>query len=240
MHYVFALVSALVSTLLPLGAFAQAVDEPRSSVSILVDLSETWHNDQSRGHNKTVLEIVADATIEFGKQARPPVHVRALPIGDVSLLRPPMCEALFDPKLICGTKPGDKTFCQEKALRNYLKTDCTRFVLTRPKEKWTDISGAIASAGRLSAQQAGGERAIIVLSDMFEERPKGQPPAEFSLQGFRVLLVYRTLDDDRRQPERLDRRLNEWTAKLSAAGARVHKIPDQGLTVGQIVRLLRD
>lgn len=214
-------------------------DEPRSSIAILVDLSQTWHNDRSRSINKSTLQSVMEATINLGERFEAPVHIVVLPIGDSSLLRPPLCRALYAPKLISPPTSANSVFTQSRSLRKYLMTDCIQFILSRPKEKFTDISGAVASAERISTNQHPSQRAIIILSDMLEERPKGQPAPVLSLRGFNILILYRVLDEDRRQPPRLDKRLEEWDRNLKAAGGRVTIVPDQGITEGSIVRFLR-
>jgi len=220
---------------------ASSINEPRSTISILVDLSQTWHNERSGNQNRTVLETVFEAAIELSKRYHPPTHIRVLPIGDASLMRPPLCDAVYDPKLISAPSKSGNGFTQETRLRKYLKADCTRFVVSRPREKFTDISGAIDSAARLAlGGRAGDERALIVLSDMKEDLPRGQIPPELSLPGFRILIVYRVLPEDRRAPNLLDKRLGEWKARLTGAGGRVEVVPDQGVTPGQVGRLLRD
>ncbi|MBM3575732.1 MAG: hypothetical protein FJX39_08465 [Alphaproteobacteria bacterium] len=218
---------------------ALSAEEPRSTVSILVDLSETWHNEQSKLANQKILQTVAEGVTELGRLLRPPVHIRMLPIGDASLLRPPLCEALYDPKLISSAPKDTRVFTQEKPLLKYLKVDCVLFILSRPKEKFTDISGAIDSASRFASIQAGADRILIILSDMLEELPINVTAANISLPTFRSLILYRTLNDDRKNPSLLDKRLNEWKAKIGSAGSEITMIPDEGVVSGQIVRLLR-
>lgn len=219
---------------------ASPEEEARSSVSILVDLSQTWHNERDLKQNQLVLAAVTEAAVQLGALFTPPTHIRVLPIGDASLLRPPLCEAIFDPKLISSSSGNGSVFTQERALRRYIKDDCITFVLSRSREDFTDISGAIDSAARMAALQPGTERAIVILSDMLEDLPAGQIPSDLALQGYRILIVYRALETDRKQPALLNERLSDWKARLSNAGAEVEVVADQGITAALVVRLLRD
>jgi hypothetical protein len=221
------------------GSTSHAADVPRSSISVLVDLSETWHNDASRTANQKILQVAAEAVTDIGRQLRAPVHIRYLPIGDASLLRPPLCEALYDPKLISGAQKDARVFTQEKQFVKYLSEDCVRWVLSRPKEKFTDITGAINSVAKMTAIQAGNDRIVLILSDMVEDRPKNQNARLLSLAGIRAVIIYRTLREDRINPAPLEKRLGEWERRMSEAGAEINLIPDESAVSGQISKVLR-
>jgi hypothetical protein len=234
-----AVIVAGMLTALPFSALPASLnDEPRSAVFILVDLSRTWDNEQSTKENQAVLEAVFEATVELGKRYRPPTHVQVLPIGNASLMRPPLCDAIFDPKLISGSSNSGNVFTQDGRFKKYLQIDCARFVLTRTAEKFTDISGALDTAARLAVPLPEGTRALIILSDMVEDLPHGQTPPKLDLPNFRILILYRVLADDRQTPQRLNERLDDWKNRLSGAGARIEVAPDQGITPGEIERLL--
>lgn len=230
---------AAAALLLLSSAPGVRAEEPRSTISILVDLSRTWHNHQSAGQNKRALDAALSAAVELAIRYRPPTQVRVLAIGDASLLRPALCDAIYDPKLINVGKSVGSAFTNEKSFRKYLKTDCLAFVLASPVENLTDISGAIDTVSRVSSHQQGKERSLIILSDMVEELGKGQVAPPLTLPGFRTVILYRALATDKKNPNLLTSRLDGWAQKLAKAGSHVDVVADETASSDQIARLLR-
>jgi hypothetical protein len=234
------LTAGALATLSAASAAAQQMpQEPRSSVTVLVDLSSTWLHPASRSENERVLKAVGDAIGMLATDLDPPIAVRYLPIGDMSLARAALCEVVFTPKLLQVKEAQRKEVTNLKGLEEYLNKSCPQYILSRKPEKFTDISSAFDSAGRATEEQAGPFRAIIVLSDLKEERrPKQQAP-KLRLQGARSLLLYRVLDEDRLNPAELDTRLEGWKARLADAGSKVSAISDLSASPGQISRVLQ-
>lgn len=227
---------ALAGLLGLLGPTVQAAEEPRSSVTVLVDLSETWLNPRSADQNRKVLRAIADGVLSASIDFEPPTVIRYLQIGDYSLMREPLCEAIFDPKLIGAKNPQTLYVTNPKAAEKYFGQDCVQFILSRDHQPYTDISGAVDSAARLSQQQSSGRRVMIVVSDFKEETRKGQvAPEPLRLDGFTAILLYRVLPEDRQNPKGLDARIKSWEKKLSDAGAKVVALTDVGIA-GTVIR----
>ncbi|HEX6980228.1 MAG TPA: hypothetical protein VF342_13100 [Alphaproteobacteria bacterium] len=211
--------------------------EPQSSVTVLVDLSSTWLKPESRRVNERVLTAVGEAMAAIVAEVDPPIVIRYLPIGDLSLAREPMCEVVFTPRLISGPQRG-KEIANIKALREYLNGACLQFILSRKQQSFTDITGALNSVARAIEEQGGPFKAVIVLSDLKEEPRPNQRHPKLRLQGGRVLLLYRVLDEDRIDTASLDARIEHWKATLADAGSSVKAINDIVAEPAQIARVL--
>jgi hypothetical protein len=239
-HAATLLIGFLSSLLAGLGSAVsqQLPEEPRSSVTVLVDLSATWLNPGSRLENEASLKTVAKSVLSMASDLEPPLIIRYLPIGDLSLGRHALCEVLFLPKLLRSPerKKGEVTTLRD--LRSYLETSCLEYVLNQKQEMFTDITSALDSAVRITDEQLGSFRGIIVLSDLKEERRLKQKHESLHLNGRRILLLYRILNEDRIDPSKLDARIDSWKAVLTEAGAKVLVLDDQAASPGQISRLL--
>jgi hypothetical protein len=133
----------------------QLPEEPRSSVTVLVDLSATWLTPGSRSDNESILKIVATSIEIMASDLELPIMVRYLPIGDLSVGRPALCEVLFIPKLLRPPegKIGEVTSLPE--LKFYLEKSCLQYILSRKQEKFTDITSALDNAVRVTDEQLG-------------------------------------------------------------------------------------
>src|SRR5258708_2822337 len=239
MRTVYVAVAALQFLLSSAHAVHAQQEEPHSSITVLVDLSETWLNKQSTRQNEQTLITVAKAIVTTALDWRSRVAVRFVGIGDLSFLRPPLCVAIFEPKLLAPKNDGGGQYFHTTAtLRAFLETECNRFILTRQAAPFTDISGAIGTAIRLADDQVSGPKALIILSDMKEELRRKQEAADIHLAGFSVLMLYRGLNEDRLAPKVLDDRLSAWRSRLETAGAKVHVLSDLSVTPPQIQRLI--
>jgi hypothetical protein len=187
----------------------QLSEEPQSSITVLVDLSTTWSNPASRLQNEEALKVVAKSVLHMASDLDPPIVIRYFPIGDLSLGRHALCEVLFLPKLSLSPQKKLAEVANPRALQGYLEASCLEKVLAQKQEAFTDITSALDNAARITDEQLGNFRAIIILSDLKEERRPGQKRQNLHLQGQRVLLLYRILDEDRRDPSKLEHFHNE-------------------------------
>lgn len=221
----------------PLPA-AEPEDLPQSSITVLVDLSETWHNPASLPQNRRVLSAVGRAIASAAERLDPPIAVRYLAIGDMTFLQEPLCEAVFNPKLIASRAAKNTVFSSRTSFAKYVETDCVEFLLSRSKQPFTDISGALDSVARLTEFQGGPARRVIVLSDMVEDRRKGQGNVALALSGLDFIVVYRTLPQFRQNPAGLDALLKGWDKTLTGAGGHARFISDVALVPGALESLL--
>jgi hypothetical protein len=216
----------------------QLSQEPKSSIYVLVDLSGTWLAPANAGQDRTILRAVSDAIASIAYDVEAPIAVRYLPIGDLSLARDPLCQTDFTPKLLKGANSSENELTNLQDLRQYLGDTCARLILARKPQPFTDITGALDSVSRAISEQSGSFKAIIVLSDLKEERRRGQKENSLHLAGTRTVLLYRVLDEDRLDPTKIDARVSGWKKALGAAGSTVYAINDVSSSPAQIARVL--
>jgi hypothetical protein len=220
-------------------AFAQssASVPPQAYVTVLVDLSATWLSDTEAKLNERLLRQVGSAISSAAGDLEPPIVVRYISIGDRSLGREPLCEVTLSPQIIVNKREKGKVNTVRE-LADFLSMDCVRFVLSRPNEKFTDITGAFDSVSRAYEEQGGNYKAIIVLSDLREERRPGQRGKIGRLDKTNVVLLYRTLAEDRDNSATLDGRIDAWKKRLLDVGASVKSMSDIFATSGSIAGVL--
>jgi len=199
---------------------------PGAVISVLVDLSATWHNPRSTGYNAGVLKSVgatiAQASIELPK----PVSVRFHVIGKASLARPPICRRDFRPSLL-GLGASATTEIKPKAFRDYLTGFCPDFILHQPPEPETEISAAILTALEATAMVSRGTpRILIILSDFKEDTKVRYQLGRADLTGARAILLYRTLPEDRANIAGQRARVQYWRRLLERHGAKVSDFAD--------------
>ncbi|MEI9993756.1 MAG: hypothetical protein WDM91_04100 [Rhizomicrobium sp.] len=233
-------VSLCIAATLALGS-AQAQNrlprEPRSTITVLVDLSGTWFNPASEADNRKVLSVIADAVSAAATEIEPPIAVRYLAIGDRSLARTPLCEAVYAPNILSVKSTAD-SLVNLKQLRDFAAKDCPLAIFLHAPEKFTDISGALDTVARMSAYDTAGFHALVVLSDFQEDRRRQQSGGFGALTGMHAVMLYRVLDSDRLDPRSLDQRIHKWEGALRHSGATVSSIDDVGLNAGLLKRLL--
>jgi hypothetical protein len=227
-----------LALLMPAHAQQLLPQEPQSSVTVLVDLSGTWLNPGSLTIDDYVLGIVAKGIEIMAADLNPPIIVRYLPIGDLSFGRPALCQVIFFPRLLRPLKRPSGEVDDLKELWSYLGTSCPQYILTRRRELFTDITSAFNSVAQDTEHQLGAFKGIIVLSDLKEERRATQQPERLHMTGWRVLLLYRILNEDRPNPDALSARIDAWKARLVEAGAQVVALNDLAASPAQISRLL--
>jgi hypothetical protein len=211
--------------------------EARSHVTVLVDLSGTWLSKDAKARNKRELEAVATTIVTMAPTLKPPVEIQYIEIGDGSLAREPLCSARYAPSIF-PSMASDSEFADLSKLKEFFGEDCMRLILARRPQPYTDITGALNSLGRISANRNSTFNAAIVLSDFKEERRRNQIGDIGSLRGMHALLLYRVLEEDRYDQTKLDARLNQWRLKLHRAGASVAAAEDVALDPAELTRLL--
>ncbi len=213
------------------SAIAQ-IFEHRSVMFVLVDLSETWHRADTHSRNEELLIRVNRGVAELASRTERPAYIAFIGIEGQSLAPTPICHATYHSALLRGSKK--QVHLKNPAeLATFLET-CIKAALSRPTAKWTDISGALDLMRRqMGDEPKATERFAVVLSDMKEER-KSKIPIEAALNGFRIVVAYRVLPEDDRDPKAFNDRLAHWREKLKRWGGSVTMIVDTGL-VGETI-----
>jgi len=222
---------------LAVPVFAMAADLPdvRSAVFVLVDISETWHRKGNESRNQAVLRAVNEGVLALNKRIDRASLVGYATIGDQAVTQTLVCNAIYRPTLITMTREGT-LLKKEEELRSFLGA-CAKGTLLRPSAPWTDISGALNFVSRqVGQEQSKVDRYAILLSDMKEERGN-RGVTRLDLKGFKVLLVYRALPEDDRNPKELEGRLELWRKRLTDAGARVSMVIDTGLVAQAVAQM---
>ena len=199
---------------------AAAPRRPQAAVSVLIDFSETWLNPEALAQDRRVLEIVGRAIVAAAPKLSKPLMVRYHAIGADSLGQAPICTVDYR-KSLFGIRAADLVTSEDEFAR-YLTLECPRFVTSRRPQVATELSAAVVSAARATAMAGPAiHRTMIILSDFKEETLAPVSLDSVALRGTRVLMLYRTLPEDRRYPAGLDQRIDTWKRKLRARGARV-------------------
>lgn len=203
---------------------------PGSKIYILVDLSETWHNEASRNRNLRVLSEVgrgtAEAAQQLSEQTSRPVSIEIRIIGSGSFGREPVCAVLYENRLINLKSTEVDRLSNPQRLSEYLGTDCPQQLLSLPPEGKTEISNALLSVAnepRIETQNL----KLVILSDFLEEANASEAPQDFG--GFSALMVYRPLRSDQDQPSAMGARTDLWSDALRKAGAMVELMPDTSI-----------
>lgn len=195
---------------------------PKISISILTDLSETWHNPSSDARNKRVLSAVGVAISGASNQLPSPLAVRFHVIGSGSLGREPVCSTLFRPSAFMIGKKDPGIIQDAKQFARYVQDECPDMLLSKPAEGATEISAAITTADRaLRLTQAKVPKVYIVLSDFMEEAATSVEIEPNSLKGARFILVYRTLRTHQLDPALQMNKIMDWRRRLASLGAEV-------------------
>lgn len=187
---------------------------------VLVDLSETWHNDPARQRNMGLLSAV-NAAVATAAEAgnNNPAAISYYLISANNYFAEVHCNTTYTLALI----PGEDGYYARGPLLEYLDT-CARAALERPTENVTPIFAAIATAAETMRDAPGQEptaKRIVILSDLKEESGPPPPHDPNDLAGFDVIVLFRALPEDQRDPALLQQRIRSWRQELSGRGARV-------------------
>jgi len=191
--------------------------QPGTSVVVLVDFSLSFA--PLGGADARALNAVTAALAEFAYRSSPPVSFYWSRIETQSVLSEHLCKPIrLDPKLIRSAGELDKT-----GLRGELAA-CSGSIVkasadAAQRSQHTDIRGALALASE-ETSSVPTERVLVVLSDFLEDLPPGAKPAEYSLNGARVLLLHRSGTDSRESTaEAHSALIAKWVAELKGKGA---------------------
>ena len=195
---------------------------PKVAISILVDLSETWHNKDADGLNRRILSTVGNALNGASTRLPKPLSLRFHAIGQASLGREPICAATFRPSAFGIGKSDPGTIRDREKFARYVGTDCPNMMLERPVENSTEIVAGIITADRaLQLTKHGVPKVFIVLSDFKEESPTPYSFRGTDFTGSRFILLYRTLTEDRFDPAMQKAKLADWRRRLQRVGGEV-------------------
>lgn len=195
---------------------------PKVAVSILTDLSETWHNPQSDARDKRVLTAVGEALVGAANRLPLPISIRYHVIGVASLGREPVCSAIYRPSAFAVGKKDEITISDRDQFARYVEEECPDMLLAKPVEPETEIDAAIITADRaLQLARKGVPKIFIILSDFKEESTTSYTFRGMDFSGSRFILVYRTLPEDQRDPAMQKAKIAEWKRRLANLGAEV-------------------
>jgi hypothetical protein len=200
-----------------------------SIVTVIVDLSGSWLTTKDLQRNKQLLTNVGKVLFQLSDRLPHPIVYRYLPIKTLSFHELPLCETKYAPTILA---PG------RKKLSDYLTKQCPQVIVTRGRQKMTDITGAIISFAD-SVQYLRYERKmLLILSDMREEVAEDHNLELPALPNTRIVLLYRVLKSDQATPQNLRARIKEWQRRLEGAGADVRAIADSYLDVTNMMSIL--
>jgi hypothetical protein len=185
---------------------------------VLVDFSRTFA--PLGKADERALRVVSAALAELANQSSPPVRFYWSRIESQSVLSQGLCKPLrVEPKLIPSAGDLDKERLG-KALKSCVETIVRASADEAHRSAYTDISGALAMADEQTRGETR-ERIFVILSDFLEDLPGGAMPAEYRLDGVRVLLLHRPGLDDRKgsSVESYRGRVARWAGKTRERGA---------------------
>lgn len=229
---------ALAAAAAPAFARARVAE---SAVSVLVDLSATWHNSASRRYNQRLLRSVGQAIVAAAQRLPRPIAVRYQIIGSGALNREPLCAVNFNPKLFAFGKANDPSEISDKAqFERYLTDYCPQYVVTRPAEATTEIGAAIIASQQAIAMMATSvPQALIILSDMKEDTQAVADLSGIGLSNTRVVILFRSLAEDARRPSPEPDRIRPWRKVFRKHNARSVTVRPDTAIVGSIAELTK-
>lgn len=187
---------------------AAACTDARSharATCVLVDVSGTY----------------ADQRDEVVRVIRSGLLPEARPGDSFTVIR--IDEGSYDRRAVEATATFDSQPSRANAQKLTLAGKLDRFARSRTRAaRYTDISGALLLAADYLRQTQAGRKSIVIFSDMREELPPGsrRALAPGELRGIDVVAMnVKRLASDNRDPAGYRRRLAEWGARLSRAGA---------------------
>lgn len=203
---------------------------PKIAISVLVDLSETWHNAEADNLDRRVLRAVGSALVGASNRLPKPISVRYHAIGEASLGREPICATTFRPSAFSMGKEELGIIRNREQFARFVESECPDMFMAREVEGSTEIVAAIVTADRaLGLTRKAVPRVFVILSDFKEESRVGYSFRGVDLKGSKFLLVFRTLNQDRMDPALQLERIAEWKRRLSRAGAQVQAIDENAL-----------
>jgi hypothetical protein len=231
----------LVFALLTAPAAAVPQRPPAAYLSVLVDLSQTWHNRGSLPRNRRLLVAVGNAIVSGQAGLPKPIQVTYRVIGKGSLVKDAFFTTSYAPSLLASTTAA--TAASIAKFRDRIAGPAgwapgpsptvydpvPLLILRQPPEAQTEIMGAIIAARRADAlADRDTVRMMIVLSD-FVEDSTGLWQLKDSLKGYRIWLIGRVLPEDAGQSEALSSRMRNLEIQLEKRGAVVQTLEESAL-----------
>lgn len=222
------MLAALLATfILAGGGCADVAGVPKSQIYVLVDLSETWKNDQQASRDLDVLRETGYGIALATDDLEAPIAIQTRAIGVRTLEREPLCDVVYQPRMVPVRSNASYEINRRPKLERYLGVDCPDEIMKQPPEPLTEITAAIASVANQPAVNAS-RRDIIIVSDFLEETST-PVNLDIDLTGFRVLLLYRPITEDFAQPAGMRARVADWEEAIRRRGGRVTIMPDTAL-----------
>ena len=214
--------------------------EINSSLILAVDYSGSYVDRRKDGEMKRLFGIVNRFLSKAAERLPNNVSFKALAITDLSSLEKPDCEAEGFSKGIFGKKvkkKGQYLVKPEKKssgvseFETFLSEVCIHQLLKRSEKGagGTDISGTIDAVVTIAREETDGPKVLVIMSDFYEYRAAGLPSFKFDLDGYRILMVYRTeYDVDANNQAKLTRKkAEEWKRRFESAGAEAVFLMDE-------------
>jgi hypothetical protein len=203
---------------------------PKVDVSVLVDLSETWHNAHADGLDQRILSAVGNAIVGASNDLPKPIAVRYHAIGAASLGREPICSVTYRPSVFALGPSSPGTLTDRTKFATYIADECPEMFLQTKVEPETEIAATIITASRaLELTRKGVPKVFIILSDFKEESPTQYSFRGIDFSDTKFVLVYRTLDEDRRNPAAQNAKLREWQTRLTNLGGHVELVDENAV-----------
>lgn len=242
----------LLAAVLAEPVLAARARAPNSAVTVLVDLSATWHNDASHQRNRKLLQAIGTAIVNSQARMPKPMQVSYRIIGSNSLSRDGFYQLNFAPTLMGRTTPDTAAqlpvFTQRlsgpprgwTAANGPTALDPVPLTMLRlPPEQRTEIMGAVIAARRADALlDRDAPKRMIILSD-FVEDSQGEYRLTDSLRGYRIWLIGRVLPTDSRQSDALQQRMAAFRKSLQARGASVQSIEESAVLASPMALALK-
>lgn len=229
--------------------------EINSSLILAVDYSGSYVANREKGEMKNLFVTVNEFISRAAQRLPANVSFKALSITEASSVEKPDCEAEGYAKGLFGkasgggkgqhlVSPASKKSKEPTEFEQYLAEICLPRLLERAKNGagGTDIAGAIDAVVTIAKEEAQGPKVLVVMSDFYESKADFLPKFKLNLDGFRILMIYRTTYEVNQQniAELTRKKAKEWEAKLRTAGAEEVFLMDErsSKAIGQAVRKL--
>lgn len=259
--HMFIAISALAGCTCNLPNGCSISDDKRLELSVLVDLSGSWHDpdnvDVSK-RNRVILETLGRSISDAIQEYHPPVTVTYFGIGKYSRGQEPLCKVVYEPKIFSFRNPSNSYATKKNTLYKYLSEECPFKIIHLEKQPYTDITGALLDQKLLLTERSDAQRRqmkkktvpkiIILLSDMVETQSTvGDTPkledADFT--GFSIFMIYRKNPNSVSGVNINSRNHNsshitEWEVQLQNRGAEIQKLDDRQMNSRTITYYLQN
>jgi len=214
-------------------------NEATHKVYVLVDLSETWNNNAYADRNYRVLTEIGEGVADAATAWDPPVEITYGVIGQASYLSEPPCDVSFANTTLNTTKERPGYIINKRdELHSYLGGICRDKLLSMPQQAMTEITASLQIVVA-SGDSPKTKRFVIMASDFREEAQAIAPLKPGDLAGVKLLMLYRPIAEDQRDPAQLNARVELWKKSLISLGADVTARADTALKRSQISDFLQ-